>query len=177
MAEFYMGQIMMTGFGYAPKFFARCDGGILPISQNAALYSLLGIVYGGDGSTNFKLPDLRGRAPVGGGFPSLDPSWTAAPYVQGQIGGVEQVQLTADQNGQHTHLMMATTGAGGTAIPTGTEVFAATETALYGPPDNLIPLGGGPTSSAGSGQPHNNMQPFETINFNIALSGIYPSRQ
>ena len=178
MAEYFMGQIMMTGFGFAPKGFAQCSGGTLPISQNAALYSLLGITYGGDGTATFRLPDLRGRTPLGGGFPSQDARWQPPLTTLGSIGGTEQVTLTADQNAAHTHFVVATSDAGvGTRVD-GPYVFAQTPSGqpLYGEPASLLPLSGGPSSTAGAGAPHDNMQPFQTINFNIALTGIYPSR-
>ena len=177
MAEYFMGQVMMTGFGYAQKNFAACNGGLLNVSQNAALYSLLGITFGGNGTQTFGLPDLRSRTPVGG-FVSQDGSWQPTPYVWGQIGGVESVSLTGNQNGPHTHGMSATTDPGVSAILDGPQLFATNSGTgmLYGTAQPFIPLGGGPTSMAGSGAPHDNMQPYEAINFNIALVGIYPSR-
>ena len=177
MSTVFLGQIMMTGFNYAQRGFARCDGAILSIAQNNALYALLGVTYGGDGVTTFKLPDLRGRTPVGG-FPSQNPSWQPAPYGMGQVGGVETVSLRADQNGPHTHAMMATTAEGVSPYLDGAQTLAQASAPgmLYGQPQNLIPLAGNPTSIAGGGQPHDNMQPFQVIIFNIALQGVFPSR-
>lgn len=177
MAEYFMGQVMMAGFGFAQRGFAQCNGGSMSVSQNAALFTLLGISYGGDGVTTFRLPDLRGRTPVGGGFPSLDAGWPATPYPLGGIGGVESVSLTGDQNGAHMHAVTATSDSGTINAPDGSQIFASTGNAtVYGPASALLPLAGGPTSTAGAGAPHENMQPFEVINFNIALTGIYPSR-
>lgn len=172
-----MGQIMMTGFGYAQRGFAGCDGGILAVNQNQALYSLLGNVYGGNGSTTFKLPDLRGRMAVGA-FPSADAAWQPQPYSLGAIGGVERVVLTPDQNAQHTHTVTATTVPGSTSYLDGDQLLAQTDSTatIYGPPTELVPLGGGPTSAVGSSAPHDNMQPFVTIGYVIALAGVYPSR-
>ena len=178
MADFFMGQVMMTGFGFAPKYFAACNGATLSISQNAALYSLLGIVYGGDGVNSFMLPDLRGRTPVGGGFSSQNNSWQPPALALGAIGGVETVSLTSDQNPPHSHGVMATSAMGADPYAGGNQVLAQASSPglLYGAAQNLTPLGGGPSSTAGSGAQHENMQPFSVINFNIALNGIYPSR-
>ncbi|WP_428152140.1 phage tail protein [Brevundimonas sp.] len=178
MSDFFMGQVMMTGFGYAPRNFAQCNGALLSISQNSALFTLLGVTYGGDGVTTFALPDLRGRTPAGGGFNSVDPAWQPPSYAWGQIGGVETVSLTGDQNGPHTHGMTATTAVGTSAFLDGQQVLAQASGSgqLYGAPQALIPLSANPTSVAGNGSPHDNMQPYQVINFNIALYGIYPSR-
>lgn len=176
MAEFYMGQVMMTGFGFAPKYFAQCSGAILPVSQNQALFSLLGTIYGGDGRVVFILPDLRGRTPAGG-FLSNDPDWQPAPYAMGLIAGVETVGLNGDENPQHTHVMAASSSNGTSGALDGNQLLAATSPGtLYGAAAALVPQTSGPTSGAGAGQPHENMQPFQVINFNIALTGIYPSR-
>ena len=177
MADFFMGQIMMTGFGYAPKYFASCNGGLVGIAQNQALFSLLGITYGGDGIQTFGLPDLRGRSPAGA-VVSQNAGWQPTPYFWGQIGGVETVSLTGDQNGPPTHGMTATTEQAGNYYLKGSEVFAAVTSpgALYGNSQPFIPLGGGPTTIAGAGAPHDNVQPFQAINFNIAMTGTYPSR-
>lgn len=178
MAEFYMGQVMMTGFGYAPKYFAQCNGSMLTVAQNQALFSLLGTYYGGDGKTTFGLPDLRGCTPAGGGFGSVDPSWQPFPYPLGAIGGTQTVSLTPNQNGPHTHLVSATTAAGTESYVSGAQLLAQTAApaSIYGAAQALTPLGGGPTSAVGGGQPHDNMQPYQAINFNIAMVGIYPSR-
>lgn len=178
MSDFYMGQVMMTGFAFAQKSFAQCNGGILAISQNSALFSLLGITYGGDGQRTFALPDLRGRTPIGGGFNSLDGSWQPPTTPLGAIGGVETVSLTPDQNGPHTHPFTGTEAEGVSTFLEGNELLGKVTNGatLYGPPTNLVPLGGGPSTTAGSSAPHPNMQPYSVINFNIALYGIYPSR-
>lgn len=172
-----MGQVMMTGFPYAQKNFAQCNGAILSVSQNSALFSLLGIAYGGDGQVTFALPDLRGRTPIGGGFPSLDGGWQPPTTPLGAIGGVETVTLMPDQNGPHSHGLAATQDPATASFLEGDAVLAQTTNGatLYGMPTNLVPLGGGPSTMAGSGAPHSNMQPYAVINFNIALSGIYPS--
>lgn len=181
MSEFFVGQIMMTGFGYAPRYFALCNGQTLSISQNAALFSLLGTQYGGDGRSTFKLPDLQGRTPVGAGPSAVG---GAPPYPEGANGGVETVALGASQMPVHSHMVTALTGAGtvifattpslyatATVTPSGTEPIYAAPSA--GP---LTPLLAATVSTVGTGQPHDNMQPFRVINFNIALAGIFPSR-
>ncbi|MGA1799988.1 tail fiber protein [Sphingomonas sp. 4RDLI-65] len=177
MSEFFMGQVMMTGFGFAQKYFARCDGAIMAVQQNQALFSLLGATFGGDGRQTFALPDLRGRSPAGAG-PSADPGWQPSVYPWGAPGGVEQVSLTMAENGPHTHAMTATTDPGIGTFVDGPYVLAqASIPALtYAAPDTLVPLGGGPSTIAGGGQPHGNMQPYAVINFAIALSGVFPSR-
>lgn len=178
MSEFYVGQIMMTGFGFAQRGFALCNGQLLPIQQNAALFSLLGVQYGGNGTTNFQLPNLQGRTPAGAGA-SVDPAWQPAPYTPGEVGGVESVALMGQQLPMHSHTVGATTATGNAKSPTGTllgtsnnsnvPVFAAGGT-------NTVPLYPATIGMTGGSGPHDNMQPYRVINFNIALTGIYPSR-
>ena len=178
MSDFFMGQIMMTGFGYAQKYFAACDGAMVPIAQNQALFTLLGVTFGGNGIQTFGLPDLRGRTPAGA-VQSQNANWQPVPYLWGTIGGTEQVALTPDQNGPHTHAMTATTAAATDPALNGDprRAQASSGATSYGPPSATpLPLAGGPTSIAGSGAPHTNMQPYQVINFNIAMVGIYPSR-
>lgn len=181
MADVFLGQIMLTGFGYAQKNFAMCNGQLLPTQQNAALFSLLGVHYGGNGTTNFALPNLMGRTPVGQG-----PSWAGGGnYPIGTPGGTENVTLTTQQMPAHMHIFMGTVRPGAVAAPTtppGTwaEVTVAgggTEN-VYAAPNagTMVPLLPAAVTPAGDSQPHPNMQPFRVINFNIALSGIFPSR-
>jgi microcystin-dependent protein len=154
---------------------------LLPIAQNAALFSLLGTYYGGDGVRTFGLPDLRSRTPAGGGFASVDPAWVGQKYALGQIGGVERVTLLASQLPTHTHTAIVSSDPG-SALPGGREpgltlsASNPTTSQPYGPPAGAVPLSGAPLSSSGGNQPHPNIQPYQTINFNIALSGIFPSR-
>ncbi len=178
MSDYFMGQVMMTGFPFAQRGFAQCNGALMSVAQNSALFSLLGNVYGGDGRTTFGLPDLRGRTPIGGGFVSFDAGWQPPATPLGAIGGVETVTLNASQNGPHTHGFAATQEEATAAFLEGDQLLAQTtnRATLYGVPTNLVPLGGGPSSPTGSGAPHPNMQPFSVINFNIALNGIFPSR-
>ena len=180
MSEFFIGQIMMTGFNFAPKYWALCNGQLLPIQQNAALFSLLGTQYGGNGTTNFALPDLRSRTPIGYAS-SVDPSWQPPSVQIGQASGVENVTLLSTNLPSHTHSVNASTTAGDNRNPS-TRVFAtSTNTSapvnMYGPSNGpLVPLNAQTVSPAGGNQSHPNLQPYSAINFCVALSGIFPSR-
>ena len=180
MSEFFIGQVMMAGFNFAPRFFALCNGQLLPINQNQALFSLLGTQYGGNGQTNFALPDLRGRTPVGYAS-SVDPSWQP-PLVQiGQAGGQESVTLVGTNLPAHTHAPQANSQPGDNRSPSGrvfaTSVGGSPPAELYGPGNGaLVALNAQSVSPAGGNQPHPNLQPYTTINFCIALAGIFPSR-
>lgn len=166
MSEYFIGQIMLAGFSFAPRYFAQCNGQLMPISQNQALFSLLGTQYGGNGQTIFALPDLRGRTPVGAG----------STYTQGQMFGVENVSLTQSEMPIHVHTLNASTQAGVSRNPTNTVYGVASAEALYGAANSPVPLASSQVQSTGSSSPHSNMQPTLTVNFNIALSGIFPSR-
>jgi len=168
MSDGFMGEIRMVSFGFPPKGWAMCNGQTLPINQNQALFSLLGTRYGGDGVTTFKLPDLRGRVPMhfGNGM------------VQGQAGGEEAHTLTLNEMPMHSHSLL-----GSTALATGTSPANAlvgkkgrTGRDVYAAPANLTTLAPNNVSQAGGSQPHQNMQPFMALNFAIALTGIFPSR-
>ncbi len=167
MSEPFLAEIRIVGFNFAPKGWAFCDGQILPINQNQSLYSLLGTTYGGDGRTSFALPDLRGRTPlhVGGGH-----AW-------GQKAGAETVTLTAAQIGAHTHTVKASSSpAADNNRATGR--MLGEEADAYRNPEaaNNTALRSGTVTNAGGGQAHNSMQPYLTLNFCIALRGLFPSR-
>jgi microcystin-dependent protein len=168
MSDPYIGQVLLASFGYAPKNWAQCNGATLPISQNQALFSLLGTFYGGDGISNFKLPDLRGRTACGMG-PSM-------PI--GQAGGVENVTLLATQIPQHVHTAGYTTQSGAVRNPTNAlygDTGAATP--IYASASGAqVPLNQVTVGNASQDQPHSNLQPYSVLNFCIALSGVYPSR-
>ncbi len=169
--EPYIGQIMAFGGTFAPQGWALCDGSLLPISQYDALFSLIGTTYGGDGQTTFALPDLRGRAALHQGQgPGL------GNYILGQSGGAEAVTLTANQLPPHSHPVLGYSGGGDNAHPSGA-VWAASSTNLYtaGAAANAAMEATSIAPSGGS-QPHDNMLPFLTLNFCIALEGIYPSQ-
>lgn len=174
MSEFYIGQIMMTGFGFAPKYFALCNGQVLPIAQNQALFSLLGTQYGGNGVTTFQLPDLRSRAPVSYAQ-SVDPAWQPSPYSIGEVGGAESVTLISTQIPNHVHQGAGTTANGNIRNPTNT-LFGTNTAAIYTQPGAQVPLSPQTVAPAGGGQAHTNIQPYTTISFCIALQGIFPSR-
>ncbi|MES2812428.1 MAG: tail fiber protein [Bacteroidota bacterium] len=163
----FLGEIQMFSGTYAPKYWAFCNGQLLSISQNQALFSLLGTMYGGNGTTTFALPDLRSRVPlhVGSGI------------VQGQTGGAEYVTLTTSNLPAHSHVVNAVNTSGNQNLPTGNlpsdtlvldpEYSNATPNALMNP---------AMVNNSGGNQPINNVQPFLVINYIIALQGIFPSR-
>lgn len=172
MTDFFIGQISMFSFDFPPRFWAQCNGQILAIAQNQALFSLLGTTYGGNGQTTFALPDLRGRVPLGAG------SSTPNPAVLGQVGGAENVTLTGATMPTHTHALNATTAVANKRPPVG-RLFAADNATIaefYAVPGATTTLSPQSMSNVGGGQPHNNMQPYSVISFCIALSGIFPSR-
>lgn len=172
MAEPFIGQIQTFGFDFAPQGYAQCDGSLLPVNQYSALFSLLGVTYGGDGRTTFGLPDLRGRVPI---HPNYD------PVQEGDKGGSETVTLTEAQMPAHTHMVMAIPNGANQATTEGNFLAAGqnssgTATNLYANGRSTTSLLKDSVDPQGSGQAHDNMQPFLTINFCIALTGIYPSR-
>ena len=181
MSEFFIGQIMTAGFNFAPKYFAQCNGQLLPISQNQALFSLLGTQFGGNGTTNFALPDMRSRTPVGYAS-SVDPGWQPPPVSMGQAAGTENVTLLNSNLPAHNHAVNASTSNGDNRIPSN-RIFATSINGsgaalpLYGPSSGpLATLNSQSVSNTGGSQAHTNLQPYNTINFCIALSGIFPSR-
>jgi len=174
MATPFIGQIAIFGFDFAPRFWARCDGQLLAINQNQALFSLLGTTYGGNGQTTFALPDLRGRVPIHAGFGAGLPARTL-----GERAGVESVTLTSTQIPSHTHGLFGTTTTANRRLPAGKTLGtdSASVAEYYAAPGtNMTTLAPASVSNAGSGQAHSNMQPFLVVNICIALSGIFPSR-
>lgn len=151
------------GFGFAPKGWAQCNGQLLQINQNQALFSLLGTMYGGDGKTTFALPNLQGRVPVhrGNGF------------TQGGVGGEQAHTLTGLEEPIHTHLAQGSSSNADNTVPTGN--FLGNASGLYGGLANTTTLHPSTITNAGGSQPHNNMQPYLTLNVCIALTGVYPS--
>lgn len=184
MAEPFLGEIRVFAFPFAPQGWALCNGALLPVQQNAALFSLLGAAYGGDGKTTFGLPDLQGRTPIDLGSVSGRPN-----YRLGDRGGSETVQLTAATMPAHSHLVQAVDqAAGAQPMPAPANNFPSTvhlpdhtvpQTghALYGAPTNLVALNPGAVGAGGGNSGHNNMQQFSVVNFCIAISGLYPPRQ
>lgn len=175
MSDVFLGQIMLAGFPFAPRGFALCNGQTLPIAQYQALFSLLGINYGGNGVTNFVLPDMRSRTPVGFG-PSVDNSWQPSPYAIGETAGVENVTLLQSQMPMHNHIATGTTS-NATSRSAENALYGTTTTNIYGPSSSAQALLAAQTvATVGNNQPHTNIQPYDTISFCIALQGIYPSR-
>jgi microcystin-dependent protein len=169
MTDQFLGEIRMGGWNFAPSGWAACDGQILPISQNTALFSLLGTQFGGDGKSTFALPNLQGTIPFNQGQgPGL------SPYVMGQTGGAETVTLQAAQLPAHTHQAVASTSAGNVAAAMGGD-WAETRGRLYGP-STAVTMHPAALATTGSSQPHNNLPPYLVVTFVIALTGIFPSR-
>ena len=178
MSNYYMGQIMMTGFGFAPKFFAGCNGALVGITQNQALFSLLGTQFGGDGRSTFALPDLRSRVPAGAGS-SADSGWNPPAYPIGTIAGVESVSLLEANIPAHSHLASMSSAAAASGAPQagGTIGTPAVANKLYASAGSgTVPMAFEMIGPAGSSAPHSNLQPLQSINFNISTSGIFPSR-
>jgi microcystin-dependent protein len=162
----FIGTIMLFAGNFAPRGWALCEGQILPISQNTALFSILGTTYGGNGTVDFALPDLRGRVPVGfGEGPGL------SEYDLGQVGGAETVTLTESELPAHSHNQPATAAAETTNRPNGA---VPAEGGVYAGTSDGSELAA--TTAAGGSQPHENRMPFLTVNYVIALEGIFPSR-
>jgi microcystin-dependent protein len=170
MSEPFLSEIQMYGFNFAPQGWATCDGQLLPISQNQALFSLLGTMYGGDGRTTFGLPDLRSRAPMHFG---QGPGLSNRP--QGQKSGSETHTITPNEMPSHSHDLMAT-NTNATADRPGGELPASAEVNAYGSGGTSSMSSRAVGSHSPGGQAHNNMQPYLTINFCIALTGQFPSR-
>ena len=160
----FLGEIGMVAFQYAPRGWALCNGQLLPINQNQALFALLGITYGGNGQTTFALPDLRDRVPIHVGTSDA----------LGTRGGAAAHTLTAAELPTHTHALNATPSNATTAVPTAA-VLAATS-GLYAPVTGLTSLHPGTVGYVGGSQAHENRQPFMSINFVIAPQGIFPSQ-
>ena len=165
MASPYLAQISIFAGNFAPRGWAFCNGQILSIAQNSALFSLLGTTYGGNGQTTFALPDLRGRVPIHAGQgPGL------SPYNLGQVSGAETTTLLATNLPAHNHGISASSGAQTTNRPNNGYLAAGNR---YATSPNATMA---PTATTGAGQPFNNVQPYLTLNFIIAIEGIFPSR-
>jgi microcystin-dependent protein len=172
MSESFVGEIRMFAGNFAPRGWAYCDGQLLAISQNDALFSLFGTFYGGDGRTTFGLPDLRGRIPIhAGNGPGL------SPRNIGQKGGSENVTLTVNQLPSHTHPAKALNKPGDSSSPEGRHwAYNSSSYPPYSSADLDRAMAFDALSTVGGSQQHSNMMPFMCIHFIVALSGIYPSR-
>jgi microcystin-dependent protein len=160
MATPFIAEIQIFAFDFAPRGWAYCAGQLLPINQNQALFSLVGTIYGGNGTTNFALPDLRGRVPVHNNS------------IQGQVSGTESVTLLPSQLPVHSHIPIASSGIPNVGAPSNA---AWANTTSYAAAVNT-PMAANALAAAGSSQPHPNVQPSIGLNFCIALTGIFPSR-
>jgi microcystin-dependent protein len=170
MSNPFIGEIRMFGGNFAPRGWAFCNGQLLAIAQNDALFALIGTTYGGDGQTTFALPDLRGRIPVHAGQgPGL------SSYQLGQQAGTETVTLTQQQMPAHTHTAQAQSGAGNQAGPGGGVWASSAQNQFSANPPNAA-MNAAAIGSAGGSQPHENMAPYQVVSFIIALEGIFPSR-
>ena len=163
MAEPFLSEIRLMSFVFPPRGWALCDGQLLPINQNQALFSLLGTTFGGDGRVNFALPDLRGRTPIHVG----------SGHTLGERGGEQAHTLSIAELPEHTHSANATNNNG--AQQPVNNVLAKTGANTYGPATSLVGMAAGMVTNTGGSQAHLNMQPFLTLSFSIALQGIFPS--
>jgi microcystin-dependent protein len=166
MAEPFLSEIRIMSFGFPPKGWATCDGQLLPINQNQALFSLLGTTYGGDGRVNFGLPDLRGRVPIHMG----------SGHTLGERGGEQAHTLSISEIPTHVHTAQASSTAGNGAAPGGQLLAPGNATQMYGGAANLTSLLASTVANVGGSQAHLNMEPFLVLNFSIALQGIFPSQ-
>jgi microcystin-dependent protein len=165
MGEPFLSEIRIMSFSYAPKGWALCNGQFMPINQNQALFSLLGTTYGGNGQTTFALPNLQGRIPIHMG----------QGHTLGEFGGEQNHTLSITEMPVHAHSAQGSKSNGDLA-PTSAHVLAASPALIYDAPANLTTLQPGTIGDAGGSQPHSNMQPYLTLNFAIALQGIFPSQ-
>lgn len=166
MSTPFLSEIRIMSFGFAPKGWAQCNGQLLPINQNQALFSLLGTTYGGNGQTNFALPDLRGNVPIHMG----------AGHTLGEKGGEQAHTLSISELPMHVHVMQASSTAGDVAPPVSALLAPGQSTQIYGPANNVTALIPNTVANVGGSQAHLNMQPFLTLNFCIALQGAFPSQ-
>jgi microcystin-dependent protein len=167
MADPFLGEVRLMGFGFPPKGWALCNGQLLPINQNQALFSILGTTYGGNGQTTFALPNLQGRVPT----------HTGNGLALGEAGGEAAHTLSPAEIPAHQHAVTGSSASATSGVPGAGVVLAASVGApAYAPPANLVAMDPGAVQSVGGGQAHENRQPFLTLSFCIALVGIFPSQ-
>jgi microcystin-dependent protein len=173
MADPFVAEIRIFPFNFAPRGWAWCDGQLLPLSQNTALFSLLGTTYGGDGKSNFALPDMQGRAPM---------YWGQGPGLSlhdiGETGGSETVSLLESESPAHSHALRAFNDVGDYPLPQGNSLATVAGDLLYQSTinQNLVQMSDNALAPAGGDQPHNNLMPYLTFYFCIALQGVFPPR-
>lgn len=172
MADPFVAEIRIVGFNFAPVGWAQCNGQLLPISQNTALFSLLGTYYGGDGKSTFALPDLQGSAPMNQGQgPGLTDRFI------GEMSGVPSVTLIETEIPVHTHNLVAANFPADSNSPTNNALSRSSNVAAYGTAGGTVQMGFNTLTPTGGSLPHNNMQPYIAMYFVIAMQGIYPPRQ
>jgi microcystin-dependent protein len=171
MADPFVAEIRIFPFNFAPRGWAWCDGQLLPLSQNTALFSLLGTTYGGNGLSNFALPDLQGRAPM---HPGQGPGLSL--HDLGETGGSETVSLLESEIPSHAHAAMVSQADGISQTPADSLLATGIGIGQYAPPGGLVALSPSSLTPAGGDQPHNNLMPYLTFYFNIALQGVFPPR-
>ncbi len=170
MAEPFIGEIRMVGFNFAPAGWAFCNGQLLFISENDALFALIGTTYGGDGVQTFALPNLQSRIPVHQG------TLAGAGFVPGQTGGAEQVTLSTAQIPGHSHSAQCNSGATQTTTSPAGAVWLNYDQNQYTDKATPATMNGAAVGNSGGSQPHDNLMPYLTVNFVIALVGVYPSQ-
>lgn len=174
MSDQFVAEIRIFASNFAPKYWATCDGQLMPISQNTALFSLLGTTYGGDGKSTFALPNLEGSAPMQQGQ-----GQGLSLHDLGETGGTETVTLLESEIPAHTHTMQANTGVGDLQSPAPERVLARSSGGSAYQSNtaaNLVPMDYQSLTPAGGSLPHNNMQPYLTMTFCVALQGVFPQR-
>lgn len=173
MADPFVAEIRIFPFNFPPRGWAFCDGQLLPLSQNTALFSLLGTTYGGNGKSNFALPNMQGNAPM---HPGQGPGLSL--HDLGEMGGSATVSLLESEIPSHSHALMSLPAPGNQPTPSGNTFARVTGATPYLPPAGapLVSLSGNALSPAGGDQPHNNMMPYLTLNFCIAMQGVFPPR-
>ena len=171
MADPFVAEIRIFPFNFAPRGWAWCDGQLMPLAQNTALFSLLGTTYGGNGKSNFALPDLQGRAPM---QPGQGPGLSL--YDLGETGGSETVTLLESEIPNHPHSVIASQADGISTSPANEFFATGIGVGMYGAPTSMNMMSMQALAPAGGSQPHNNMQPYLTFYFCIALQGVFPPR-
>ncbi|MFB9066962.1 phage tail protein [Pseudofulvimonas gallinarii] len=171
MADPFVAEIRIFPFNFAPRGWAWCDGQLMPLAQNTALFSLLGTTYGGNGQSNFALPDLQGRAPM---------HWGQGPGLTyrnlGEQGGQETVTLIESEIPAHSHAVVVSAGDGNSTSPVDEMFATGIGLGMYGAPTAVAPMATQALVPTGGSLPHNNMQPYLTLYFCIALQGVFPPR-
>lgn len=171
MADPFVAEIRIFPFNFAPYGWAFCDGQLIPLSQNTALFSLLGTTYGGNGKSNFALPDLQGRAPM---HPDQGPGLSL--HDLGETGGSETISLLLSEIPYHTHAYNVSSQLGMENNPAGQQLAQGDGINLFAPASSLVGMAEQALQPAGGSAPHNNMMPYLTLNFCIALQGVFPPR-